>query len=213
MPVCTSRHAPWPSVEERQRLSRDLHDAVSQTLFSANIIAEALPRLWERDPESVRRRLPQLHRLTSGALAEMRTLLLELRPNALVDVELSELLQQAVDAFSGRSRTVASLTLAGQRPLPEAVQIALYRIAQEALNNVAKHARATEVRIHLQMETDRVELSIRDDGQGFEPDQVPPAAWGSKSCSERARAVGAKLQITSRPGEGTEVVVVWTETL
>ena len=99
------------AVEERQRLSRDLHDAVSQTLFSANIIAEALPRLWDRDPESVRGRLPQLHRLTSGALAEMRTLLLELRPNALVDVKLSELLQQAVDAFSGRSQTVATLTL------------------------------------------------------------------------------------------------------
>ncbi len=200
-------------LEERQRLSRDLHDAVSQTLFSANIIAEALPRLWERDPEGVRSRLPQLHRLTTGALAEMRTLLLELRPNALVDVGLGELLRQAVDAFSGRSRTVAWLTLAGRRPLPEAVQIALYRIAQEALSNVAKHAKANEVRIHLQMEPDRVELCVRDDGQGFEPDEVPPASMGLRILSERAKAVGAELQIKSRPGNGTEVLVTWTETL
>ena len=199
------------ALEERQRLARDLHDAVSQTLFSANIIAEALPRIWDRDPESVRRRLPQLHRLTSGALAEMRTLLLELRPTALVDVELGELLTQAVHAFSGRSRTEASLNLTGQRPLPESVQIALYRITQEALSNVAKHARATEVQVRLEMEPDRVELRIRDDGQGFDPNQVPPGGMGLKILHERARAVGATLRITSSPGSGTEIVTTWTE--
>jgi PAS domain S-box-containing protein len=198
--------------EERQRLARDLHDAVSQTLFSANIIAEALPRIWDRDPESVRRRLPQLHRLTSGALAEMRALLLELRPTALVDVELHELLARAVNAFSARSHTVASLTVGGQRSLPAPVQIALYRIAQEALSNVAKHARAEAVEVHLLMETDRVELRVRDDGQGFELEQVGPACMGLNILRERARSIGAIVEIASQPGDGTEVVVTWTET-
>jgi signal transduction histidine kinase len=199
-------------IEERQRLARDLHDAVSQTLFSANIIAEALPRIWERDPDRAQRRLPQLHNLTRGALAEMRTLLLELRPTALVDVDLSELLQQAVDAFSGRTRTVASLVVTGRRPLPEDVQVALYRIAQEALNNVAKHARATEATIHLKRGPEGVELHIRDNGQGFEPDRVPPGHMGLHILRERARAIGATLEIVSQPGDGTDVVVVWTET-
>jgi signal transduction histidine kinase len=106
---------------------------------------------------------------------------------------------------------VASLFLVGQYPLPQAVQLALFRIAQEALNNVAKHARATEVKVRLQMEPDRVELSIRDDGQGFDPDQIPPDCMGLKILRERASAVGATLQITSWPGDGTEIVVVWTE--
>lgn len=200
------------ATEERERLARDLHDSVSQTLFSANIIAEALPRIWDRDPESVRRRLPQLHRLTSGALAEMRTLLLELRPTALVDVEMSELLKQAVDAFSGRTRTEVVLSVAGQHPLPEAVQVALYRIVQEALNNVAKHARATETTILFQSEPDGVVLRIRDNGQGFDLERVPPACMGLHILRERARAIGAVLEITSQPGKGTEIAVVWTAT-
>ncbi len=199
------------AMEERQRLARDLHDAVSQTLFSANIIAEALPRIWDRDPEGVRRRLPQLHRLTSGALAEMRTLLLELRPAALLEVELSELLRQAVDAFSGRTQTMASLALVGRRPLPGEVQLALYRIAQEALNNVVKHARATEVKLSLQMEHDRVELRICDDGRGFEPDSVPAGRMGLNIVRERARSIGATVEVSSQVGEGTEIVVVWKE--
>ena len=201
------------AMEERQRLARDLHDAVSQTLFSANIVAEALPRIWDRDPEDVRRRLPELHRLTSGALAEMRALLLELRPDALLDVALSELLRQAVDAFSGRTRTAASLVLVGQHALPGAVQIALYRIAQEALNNVVKHARAGEVTVHLRNEPGQVELRIRDDGQGFDPERIAAGGLGLSILREQARAIGASLQISSQPGKGTEIAVEWTATV
>jgi signal transduction histidine kinase len=92
------------TVEERQRLARELHDAVTQTLFSSSLIADVLPRIWERNPDEGRRRLEELRQLTRGALAEMRTLLLELRPAALVEVELNDLLRQLGEAFTGRSR-------------------------------------------------------------------------------------------------------------
>jgi len=92
------------AIQERQRLARDLHDSVSQSLFSASLSAEVLPRLWERQPEEGRRCLAELHRLTRGALAEMRTLLLELRPTALVETALGDLLSQLAEAIAGRAR-------------------------------------------------------------------------------------------------------------
>jgi PAS domain S-box-containing protein len=197
---------------ERSRLARELHDAVSQTLFSASVIAESLPRLWKRNPEKVQRGLTQLHLLTRGALAEMRALLLELRPTALVDANLNDLLRQLTDAFASRSRTRVSLTVEGQRPLPPDVQIALYRITQEALNNVIKHARAKEVNVHLQNLPDRVELRIEDNGRGFDLTAIPPERLGLKIIRERAGAIGATLEIESEAGHGTQVVVVWQVT-
>jgi PAS domain S-box-containing protein len=197
---------------ERSRLARELHDAVSQTLFSASVIAESLPRLWKQNPEKVRRGLTQLHLLTRGALAEMRALLLELRPTALVDANLGDLLRQLTDAFASRSRTRVSLTVEGQRPLPPEVQIALYRITQEALNNVIKHARAKEVAVHLQNLPDRVELRIEDNGRGFDLGAIPPERLGLKIIRERAGAIGATLEIESEAGRGTRIAIVWQVT-
>src|SRR5690606_23120917 len=120
-------------LEERQRLARELHDAVTQTLFSASLIAGIIPDLWETDPAQARERLDQLRNLTRGALAEMRMLLLELRPGALTELSLSDLLRQLVDAAVGATGVDATLTLDGGGPsrLPPDVQVALYRIAQE----------------------------------------------------------------------------------
>ena len=137
------------ALEERQRLARDLHDAVSQTLFSASLIAEVLPRLWERDPVEGQRSLAELHLLTRGALAEMRTLLLELRPAALLEVGLADLLRQLAEAAAGRSRLPITLSLDKLAPLPSDLQVNLYRIAQEALSNVAKHSGASRATVSL----------------------------------------------------------------
>ncbi len=103
------------TIEERQRLARELHDAVTQTLFSSSLIAEVLPRLWERDPEQGLQRLEELRQLTRGALAEMRTLLMELRPSALVEAELGDLLRQLGEAFTGRARLPVDLQVNGGR--------------------------------------------------------------------------------------------------
>jgi signal transduction histidine kinase len=200
-------------LEERQRLARELHDAVTQTLFSSSLIADVLPRLWQRDPLEAQRRLDELRELTRGALAEMRTLLYELRPTALTEVPLGDLLRPLVDAMIGHAHLPIVLTVEGQSTsaaLPSDVQVALYRIAQEALNNVVKHARASRADVALIYRAEGVELSVRDDGQGFDTSQHPPGHLGLGIMADRANEVGAKVGVVSQPGQGTTVVVTWS---
>jgi two-component system nitrate/nitrite sensor histidine kinase NarX len=197
------------AVEERQRLARELHDAVTQSLFSASLIAEVLTRLWDKNPQEGKRRLEELRQLTRGALAEMRTLLLELRPSALLEAEASELFRHLCDAFTGRALVSMQCTLEGDCDMPSEVKVAFYRIAQEALNNVAKHAQATQVKMRLVCADGQVEMDIRDDGRGFDPSEVPSDHLGVKIMQERADAIGAELKISSLSGEGTQVCVSW----
>jgi two-component system nitrate/nitrite sensor histidine kinase NarX len=194
---------------ERNRLARDLHDSVTQTLFSASLIAEVLPRLWEKNPAEGKRRLQELRELSRGALAEMRTLLLELRPTALANSPLPDLLRQLAESVTGRARVPVSLAVQGEGDLPPDVKAAFYRIAQEALNNIAKHARASEALVNLRCRPEEVWLQIRDNGRGFDPAAVSPDHLGLGIMHERAEAVGATLKIESQRGQGTEVTVTW----
>jgi signal transduction histidine kinase/ligand-binding sensor domain-containing protein len=214
---------------ERSRLARDLHDAVTQTLFSASLIAEVLPSLWEGDPDEGRQLLTELRQLSRGALAEMRALLLELRPAALVEASLDGLLRQLAEAITGRTGLPITVTVEGQCALPDDVHVALYRIAQEALNNVVKHAQASQVVIHLRCsplparidgatsgavgeeERQKAKLQVSDDGRGFDPARVSPdhLGLGLDIIHERAQAIGATIQIDSQPGQGTRVTAVW----
>ena len=192
---------------ERNRLARELHDAVTQTLFSASLIDDVLTRIWERSPELGRARLAELRELTRGALAEMRTLLLELRPATLTESSLAELLQQLAAAIIGRSRLKVAVNVAGERPLPPDTQVALYRIAQEALNNVVKHAGASQVTVTLRFLPDCVELVVVDNGRGFESSRIGVHSLGLDIMRERAAKIGAELQINSVIGEGTTIKV------
>lgn len=195
---------------ERTRLARDLHDAVSQTLFSASLISEVLPRLWERNKAEGQRRLEEVRQLTRGALAEMRTLLFELRPAALADAELGDLLRHLAESITGRARVPVAVEVEGQCALTADVKVALYRIAQEALNNVAKHSGASQARVSLHCHPDRVELRVSDNGRGFDTSQVPADSLGIGIMGERARAIDACLNIESKVGQGTEVVAIWS---
>lgn len=193
---------------ERTRLARELHDAVTQTLFSATLIADVLPDLWEHNPIDGRRRLAELHQLTRGALAEMRALLVELRPNALIEVPLPTLLRQLAEAFTGRARINVQLSVDGQCQLSPDMQVALYRIVQEALNNIAKHSKATQAMITLRL-GDSMRVTVADNGAGFDPSTVTADHLGLKIMRERAEAIGAKFSLYSEPGEGTQISVVW----
>jgi PAS domain S-box-containing protein len=212
------------ALEERQYLARELHDAVTQTLFSASLAAEVLPRLWERDREAGLRCLSEVHQLTRGALAEMRTLLLELRPSALVETNLGALLNQLAEATRSRARIPVTVQAEPHCSLLPDVQVALYRIAQEALNNAAKHAGARHVEVSLectppclvgeeQPHPTAVRLCVADDGRGFDPGQLPAGCkgLGLGIMRERAGAIGAAFQIQSQTGQGTRITVRWPD--
>lgn len=195
-------------LEDRQRLARDLHDSVTQTLFSASVIAEMLPILWERDPELIKSNLDQLHQLTSGALSEMRDLLVELRPTTLLNGDLSELLQNLAQTFKSRTQTSVTLDVCLSATLSADEQITLYRITQEALNNISKHAQATCVSVRLMADNGRLELCIEDNGCGFDLTQTPADHFGVSIMRERAESIGATYNIESSPGKGTRLSII-----
>jgi GAF domain-containing protein/HAMP domain-containing protein len=203
------------AMEERNRLARDLHDAVTQTLFSSSLLAEALPVLWDKDQTEGRKLLNEIRQLCRGALAEMRTLLMELRPASLVEASLQELLNQLRDSVIGRTGVPVTLTIEGPYVLPPDVHTAFYRIVQEALNNIVKYSQASQVSITLQCvplgdeNERRVELQVIDDGVGFDLDDISPESLGIGIMRERARAIDAKLEIDTEIGRGTEIWVVW----
>jgi signal transduction histidine kinase/putative methionine-R-sulfoxide reductase with GAF domain len=194
---------------ERNRLARDLHDAVTQTLFSATLIAEVIPKLWKKNAAEGERRLEELRQLTRGALAEMRTLLLELRPTALKDASFSDLIKQLSEALSGRTRIPVEVDLDEIPELEEELKIALYRISQEAFNNIAKHANANLVKVKLHSNQDICMLIISDDGKGMNEINFPSNHLGIGIMKERAVAINSVLEIDSKPGIGTTVTVKW----
>ena len=202
-------------LEERSRLARELHDAVTQTLFSASLIAETLPALWESDQEEGRQLLKELQQLNRGAMAEMRTLLLELRPASLSEASLDGLLRQLGEAVTGRTGIPVDVLVDGECVLPSDVHVTLYRIAQEALNNVVKHARASHVTVNLNctpsVDGERVELTVIDDGVGFVSGDVEPGELGLGIMHERAMSIGAAFDVDSQLGRGTRVGVEWAE--
>lgn len=196
-------------IAERNRLARELHDAVSQTLFSANLIAEVLPRLWERDQAEARARLVELRQLTRGAFAEMRTLLFELRPAVFREAKLGDLLKHLTQGISIQSQIPITLTVEGEQALTPEVQVALYRITQEALNNIVKHADPTQAFVNLSCQPEQVALSICDDGCGFNPASVSPDHFGLSIMQERAASINANIHLKSKPGCGTQIEVIW----
>ncbi len=198
-------------LEERQRLARNLHDAVNQSLFSAGLIAEVLPRLWDRDQAEARRSLEDLRRLTRGAQSEMRVLLAELRPSTLTDSDLGDLLHLLGNAFTGRTNIPVAITVTGKFILPAEVQVAFYRVCQEALNNVAKHAKPSHVELYLSQEEAVIELRIRDNGRGFDTNRTFSGHYGMSMMHERAEAAGASLTVSSQPGDGAELTIRWNQ--
>jgi len=196
------------ALEERQRIARDLHDAVSQNLFSINMLGQSLPRLWEKHPERAHNVLKDLLTLTEASIAEMRTLLLELRPDNLVRSSLRTLFEQLISAAKARREISISSNMDFEQPLPEEIHIALYRLVQESLNNIVKHSGATEANISLTIEGELLILRIRDNGRGFDS-QTQAAGLGIGVMRERAAVIGASFDVITEPGQGTEIVVSW----
>jgi signal transduction histidine kinase len=198
------------TLEERQRLARDLHDAVSQLIFSLSIMAESLPGLLRKEKyERAMDLSTTMRTVASSAHAEMQLLLLELRPMRFEHIEIAELLQQLVNAFLGRHAALATSVQADETPpLPIEVKNTLYRIAQEALNNVGKHAEAKNIEIKLWVHNNIIHLSVEDDGQGFDATEAPEG-HGLWIMRERAESIAATCSIESQAGAGTRVHVTY----
>jgi signal transduction histidine kinase len=139
----------------------------------------------------------------------MRTMLLELRGDPLEGVPLQQLLRNVVEATESRTRTRVSLTIEGDRQVPPVMHVTLYRVTQEALNNVARHAQADHAWVELRLLPGHALLTVKDDGRGFELGPVSPEHIGLRSMAERAAEAGAELRIVAAPGAGTEIAVEW----
>jgi signal transduction histidine kinase len=193
---------------ERQRIARDLHDSVSQSLFSTTLHVRTAQRaldLEELDPTGpVGKELSEIGQLTRGALAEMRALIFELRPGALAEEGLAAALTKQASALSAREGLVIEVDAPGERlPLGPEVEEQLYRLGQEALANVVKHARASSATVRIAAKDDTVSMEVSDDGRGFDPAAVGREHFGLRSMRGRVADLGGRLEVTSALGHGT----------
>jgi signal transduction histidine kinase len=197
------------AASERSRLARDLHDSVTQALFAASLKAEAIRRRWQPASREARENVQDVERLARGALAEMRTLLMEMRPDALAEASLPRLLELLAAAAEGGSRVAVHVDVRGAARLPEQVSVAFFRTAQEALHNMSRHSGATETWVMLDTVGPVVRLSVRDDGRGFDVAAVPPEHLGLRMMRERVEDAGVQVVVRSAPGAGTTVTATW----
>jgi signal transduction histidine kinase len=191
-----------PDEADREWLARELHDSVQQTLYGIGLGAGTAAELLDRDPVAARRQLDWIRTTALAGLTDLRGLILRLRPE---ESALAAALVRMLDTAGGLGgfRTNAEL---GPEPATTAeVRHALYRIAQEAVHNVARHADADSVTLRMSVDGPTVVLAVVDDGRGFVPGEELPGRLGIRSMHERARAAGGRLEIASAPGAGTEV--------
>jgi signal transduction histidine kinase len=193
---------------ERQRIARDLHDSVSQSLFSTTLHVRTAQRaleLEELDASGpVGEQLSEIGQLTRGALAEMRALIFELQPDALAEEGLVAALTKHASALSAREGLVIEVDGPDDRlPLGPGVEQQLYRLGQEALANVVKHARASSATVRIAAEDDTVSIAVSDDGRGFDPAAVGREHFGLRSMRGRVADLGGRLEVTSALGRGT----------
>jgi len=191
---------------ERNRMARDLHDTLAHSLSALTVQLEALRTLMTNDPAAARVVVDDIAELARRGLEESRKAIQALRTGPVETLGLAGALREAIQALQARTGVQASLHIAGEESLlaPEEAD-ALYRIAEEALSNVERHANAGQVDVRLDCGADRVDLVIRDDGTGFDLAAVDLARYGLTGMRERAAMIGAEVEVNSRPGGGTEV--------
>jgi signal transduction histidine kinase len=193
------------ALEERQRLSRELHDSVSQALYGIVLGAKSAQKRFARSPDRVQEALEYVVNLAEAALADMRSVILELRPESLQIEGLVGALSKRADAVVARYGIQVKKELPEEPAIPLELKQAVYRAAQEALHNVVKHAHAKHASIQLKVYPDSIVLEVADDGKGFDPTRPFPGHMGIQSMRERAEALGGELHIDSTPGSGTRV--------
>lgn len=197
-------------LQERNRLARDLHDSITQSLFSIDLHAKAIDTYLDEDLKKAKQKNENLRSITQNALAEMRTLISNLRPVTLEDKGLEAVLKEHIQLIRRSEGPDLIFRFKGNKRLPLEIERELFRIAQEALRNADKHSGATEIIVHCCVSDSNVRLTIRDNGKGFDKDSLPDdrQAFGLISMQQRASIINARLDIESRPNMGCTVNVL-----
>ena len=195
------------TLEERNRLARDLHDSVKQQVFATTMQLGAAQATLDNDPHAAKAHLQEAEQLARQAQQELTGLIQELRPAALEGKGLVEALRGFAEDWSRRTAIAAEVMVVGERPLPLAVEQPLFRVAQEALANIARHSHATNAILHLAWQADEFVLTITDDGRGFDP-QATAYGLGLNSMQERLVSVNGRFTVTSARGQGTKLTAV-----
>jgi signal transduction histidine kinase len=193
------------ALEERQRLARELHDSVSQALYGIALGAKTARTLLDRDSTKVASPIDYILSLADAGLAEMRALIFELRPESLEKEGLVAALEKQAAALRARHEIKVESDLCNEPDAPLEIKEALYRIAQEALQNIVKHAQASSVQIRMRCSPENVTLDVSDDGIGFEPEGDFPGHLGLHSMRERTERLGGTLAVESVLGKGTQI--------
>jgi NarL family two-component system sensor histidine kinase LiaS len=197
----------FASLAERNRLARDLHDSVKQQAFAISMLLSSARSALKSDPSRAETHLDEVDGVVRDLQQELTTLVRALRPTALTEKGLTAAVEDLVSHWSEQTGIATRLTVEGIADLSPAVEEALFRIAQEALTNIARHSHATTVTIALTTEQDAVQLTIDDNGAGFDPNAAVGTGVGLLSLRERTRSVGGTLLIESAVGQGTHITV------
>ncbi|MFD2369185.1 histidine kinase [Brevibacillus sp. GCM10020057] len=193
--------------EERQRLARELHDAVSQQLFAIAMTTAALKRLVEKNPQRAAQQIELVEEMAAAAQAEMRALLLHLRPATLQNKTLKDAILELLDELTRKNALEITGEIESVEGLPSGIEDHLFRILQESLSNTLRHARASRIAVKLFTLQDQVRLRVTDDGVGFDPDGEKLTSYGLRSMQERVAEVGGSMEIYSAQGKGTQIEV------
>ncbi|WP_413374561.1 histidine kinase [Alkalihalobacillus sp. 1P02AB] len=201
--------------EERQRLARDLHDAVSQQLFAISMMMAAIKQGTSEQPDALKKQVELVESMANAAQAEMRALLLHLRPAHLEGKELKDAVEQLFIELEQKQKIKVESEIQVEGKIPKGIEEQLFRLTQEALSNILRHAKASKIEFHLRKIRQELKVKIIDDGIGFNFAEVQQGSYGLQTMKERMNEIGGTLQIISIPNKGTQIEakipIAWKE--
>ncbi len=193
--------------EERQRLARELHDAVSQQLFAISMMTSALQHTLQSDPEKAKKQVAMVEEMATNAQSEMRALLLHLRPAHLEGKGLKEGVDDLLNELKQKHDLEITWDIEPLPKLAKGIEDHLFRIIQEAISNTLRHAKASSLQVWLAVVNHQIRLKVQDDGIGFNPDEAKHSSYGLRSMKERVNEIGGVLEVISLPNKGTQINV------
>jgi len=193
---------------ERKRIARELHDSVSQYLFSSNLLSESILKSWNKKPEDALKNLEIIKNLNTAASSEIRILLTNLMPEKISKINLIELIETLLNSFKKRPEIKTDFIYDGNYNFTDKIKLEVYYITQEILNNILKHSEASQVNVRLKLYRKNLEMIVSDNGKGFNlKDKKTSRRFGINIMRERVKIINASLDITSSPGHGTTVIL------